>query len=212
MSVTTFENARWSGTDQSLEFRHHAALSLIPEGTILDLGCGDGLTLELLRAAGREARGADVSEEAIRKCHEKGLLADRCDLSEPLPYADGSFTTVVLLDVLEHVYDPEMLLKEAARVAQGYVVISVPNFSSLPARIQVLLGRVPENNLPQKGHVYWFNYAVLRCLAKRTGLSVETNRMNTFFPARLLGTLPCKLLPNMFALSYVARLSKKAHT
>ena len=206
MTVVDFENERWSTAPQSLEFRHRVALEMIPEGAVLYLGCGDGLLLELLRAKGIEGTGLDVSEEAVRICREKGFSAVAHSLSDPLPHADGAFDTVVLLDVLEHVYDPASLLREAGRVARERVIISVPNFSSLPARLQTLRGRVPENNRSNKGHVYWFNYPVLRAIAVEAGLHITKLEMNTFTPLTFCGRAVTSLFPNLLALSFVAEL------
>ena len=54
----------------------------------------------------------------------------------------------MLLDVLEHHFEPSKLLAEAIRVSRKYIVLSVPNFNSLKARLQVLFGKVPLNNKP----------------------------------------------------------------
>ena len=210
MAVVDFENERWSSTPQSLEFRHRVALAMIPEGTVLDLGCGDGLLLELLRAKRIEGTGLDVSEEAVRICRGKGFPAEAHALSDTLPYADGAFDTVVLLDVLEHVYDPASLLREAGRVARERVIISVPNFSSLPARLHALRGLVPENNRPNKGHVYWFNHPVLKALAGEAGLRFARIEMNTFFPLTFFEKKVTKILPNLTALSFVAEMHPHA--
>ncbi len=204
--VAQFEDARWKHAPQSLEFRHRAALSLIPAGTVLDLGCGDGLLLSLLASRGIEASGLDISPEAVKKCHAKGLAAAVHSFAEPIPHADRSFDTVVLLDVLEHVYDPLALLQEARRLARRSVVVSVPNFSSLPARVQVAAGRVPENNRPGKGHVYWFTHRVMRDMARRAGLRIDAMMMNTFAPCTAAPRFFTAISPSLFALSFVARL------
>lgn len=206
MSVVAFENARWGSGPQTTEFRHRAALSLIPSGSVLDLGCGDGLFLSLLQEHGIVGEGVDASSEAARICEGKGFTTRVQDLSNALPYPDGSFDTVVLLDVLEHVYDPVSLLKEAARIARTRVVVSVPNFSSLPARLQTLFGRVPENNRPNKGHVYWFNYIVLQNIAADAGLHIRSCTMNTLSFLGPIRSLATRFFPNLFALSFVAEL------
>jgi hypothetical protein len=95
------------------------------------------------------------------------------------------------------------------RVAREAVVISVPNFSSLPARIQVLFGKVPENNRPNKGHVYWFNWTGLGQLTSVAGLRIsklKTNvpREKAFLIGPFLKALAL-LSPNLFALSFVVR-------
>lgn len=206
-----FEDNRWRSFTQALEFRHQAALSLVTQGPVLDIGCGDGLLLALLRERGIEAEGADISQEAVARCKERGLQACVYDPAHPLPYPDNSFECVVLLDVLEHVYDPVVLLAEARRISRSEIVIGVPNFSSFPARIQVLLGGVPENNQPHKGHVYWFNRDVLRSVARDAGLRITAWRMNTFMPFRLLGNSIVRLAPRLLALSFVVRLEREVY-
>lgn len=187
-----------------------AALALIDHGPVLDIGCGDGLLLGFLRDRDIDAEGIDISDEAVARCQEQGLKARTYDPADPLPFEDGSFETVVLLDVLEHVYDPVALLKEATRVSRKTVVVGVPNFSSLPARLQVLLGKVPENNRPNKGHVYWFTHSELGSVAQRAGLREAALKMNTFRPFTGVLYALVRILPDLMALSFVARYEKRS--
>lgn len=215
MDVRHFENTRWEGKRQSAEFRHHAALSLIQDGPVLDIGCGDGLFLSMCKEKGMEAQGVDFSDVAIAHCKERGLKAQQVNIASGiLPFADKKFSTVVALDVLEHVYDPAPLLAEMKRISSQYVIIGVPNFSSLPARLQVLLGKVPENNRPHKGHIYWFNYSVLCALIEKNGLNIVTLRVNV--PCEripFIGVLSralANLFPSLFALSFVVLCTKES--
>lgn len=123
----------------------------------------------------------------------------------PLPYKNDSFDSVVMLDVLEHLYDPSVLLEEAIRVSRKNIIIGVPNFSSLPARIQMFFGKVPENNKPNKGHVYWFNYDILNRLTMSLGLSLVEYKANTFKPFSYINHFFTKTAPNLLALSYVIK-------
>ena len=206
MNTKEFENKRWSTFTQRLEFRHSAALKNITEGTVVDIGCGDGLLLELLKKKGITAKGFDVSEKAVEVCLAKGLNAELFDGTN-LPIKDGSFNTAVSLDVLEHTFAPEVLIKEMQRISSGKVIIGVPNFSSLPARIQVLFGRVPENNTPGKGHIYWFTLDVLKKLTKDSGLQLIRLEGNNFWQKiPVLGSLIrmcAKIFPGLFLLSFI---------
>ena len=208
MSVITFEDKRWKEHPQKKEFRHKACASMIAGGTVLDIGCGDGLLLKMLREQGVTAAGVDISPEAVVQCRAAGFEAAEHNLDGTLPYADNSFDAVTMLDILEHVYDPQFVLQEAARVARTNVIIGVPNFSSLPARLQVLLGKVPENNRPHKGHLYWFNWLVLDEVTRMAGLRPVEIRMNTFSPFSKLGSFAQRFWPNMFALSFVSKYRK----
>lgn len=212
MSVRDFENKRWQESPQKIEFRHRACLDLVTDGTVLDIGCGDGLLLSLLREKGIESTGVDISIKAVEHCRAIGFTTIEHSLDNPLPFADNSFDTVVLLDVLEHVYEPLSVLLEARRIARTRVIVGVPNFSSLPARAQTLLGKVPENNRSNKGHIYWFNWFVLRSLVAHGNLRILKTRTNVLWESKpILGSLMRALavaLPNFFALSFVTQCEK----
>ena len=210
-SVKEFEDKRWKGINQVPVFRHTEAIRMVLKGQkVLDVGCGDGLLLEALKQNGSIVSGVDISEEGVRKCVEKGFNATVVDVSnEKLPFSERSFDVVTMLDILEHVYAPEILLKEAARVSKKYIIISVPNFNSLPARIQVLCGKVPENNLPHKGHLYWFNQRVLKKLLKQNHLKAEETSCNTIWENKpFIGKITkflCQIFPSLFALSFIVK-------
>jgi methionine biosynthesis protein MetW len=208
MDAQTFENARWLAGDQKVQFRHHACFDMISKGSVLDVGCGDGLLLAMLKEKEITGEGVDFSDEAIRKCASKGIRATKHDLNGRLPFDDNSFDWVVALDVLEHQHDPLSLLKEMTRISKMHVVVGVPNFSSLPARLQVLTGRVPENNKPNKGHIYWFNYSVLVNLGKQAGLKLYTYTANTFRPLSFFGNIFQRFFPNISSLSFIAHFTK----
>jgi len=209
MSVKNFENNRWTNINQKGFFRHSSILGLVKEKNVLDIGCGDGLLLIALREKGVKGVGVDVSDVAIKKCREKGLEAVLMDVNDShIPFPDKFFDLVILSDVLEHLYDPSSLLQEAKRLS-GKILISVPNFNSLPARLQMLFGKIPENNGPNKGHVYWFNYSVLKNMLEKSGFKIETIETNTFLEKVPAIGIIMKMLkiyfPSLFALSYVVK-------
>ena len=213
MSTQLFEDNRWSTTPQKKEFRHDMAIALTPTGTVLDVGCGDGLLLQMLKEQGIETKGVDISDVAVEVCTQKGFTVLKNDFTtDVLPFGEGSFDTVIALDVLEHVYNPEKLLSEIHRVSKSDVVISVPNFASLPARIQVLLGRVPENNRPNKGHLYWFTWKVLKDVLAKEHFVIEEGRFNTIWEhipvLGLMTKMLARMYPSLFALSFVVRCKK----
>jgi len=213
MNVKNFENIKWKNKKQNKTFRHVMALGMIDKGKVLDLGCGDGLFLNTLKKKGFKAMGLDISEEAIRKCRKKGLSAEVFDFGkQKLNFKDNEFDYVVMLDILEHLYNPAFLLKEAKRVSKKYLLVSIPNFNSLPARIQVLCGRVPENNKPNKGHIYWFNYNTLLDLIKKENLKIKEEKFNTFWENKpilgLINKFLAKKFPQVFSLSFVLKLKK----
>jgi SAM-dependent methyltransferase len=96
--------------------------------SILDVGCGTGANLEMLKQFG-DAEGVDVSDDALEFCRLKGLKVHK-GLAESLPFADESFDLVTALDVVEHLDDDIAGLKEMNRVlkADGKTLIFVPAF------------------------------------------------------------------------------------
>jgi SAM-dependent methyltransferase len=95
---------------------------------ILDVGCGTGANLEMLKNFG-EPEGVDVSDDALEFCKAKGLKVHK-GLAEKLPFEDESFDVVTALDVVEHLDDDIAGLKEMNRVMKnsGRALIFVPAF------------------------------------------------------------------------------------
>lgn len=102
--------------------------SKIQNPKILDVGCGTGANLEMLRQFG-DASGVDVSEAALEFCRRKGLHVQK-GLAEDLPYDDETFDVTTALDVIEHLDDDVAGLKEMHRVTKngGYSLFFVPAF------------------------------------------------------------------------------------
>ena len=97
--------------------RHVAAYGLsephLGAGRVLDLGCGVGHSYHLL--APRETVGVDISAEALAGQERETHIADMRDL----PFDDGSFPSVLSVQSLEHVPDPERVLAQVVRVLEA---------------------------------------------------------------------------------------------
>ena len=134
-----------------------AIYKLIPHNArVLDLGCGDGIFLRLLKQE-KEAKclGLELCQESIIECIDNGVPVIHSDLDEGLKFVNNnSFDYVVLSETLQAVNRPDLLINEMLRVGkQG--LISFINFGYLPSRIQLLLGgTMPETKtLPNP----WYN-------------------------------------------------------
>jgi SAM-dependent methyltransferase len=98
----------------------------------LDLGCGMGGHLTMLRGLG-EPVGTDVEIEAVRHCRTRGfqrvVLAD----GARLPFKEGAFDLVTAFDTIEHIEDDLNALKECCRVLRpgGFLFLSGPAYQFL---------------------------------------------------------------------------------
>ena len=76
---------------------------------VLDIGCGRGEFLDLMREMGIAARGIDLGEESIAQCRDKGLNAEVADLFTYLgPDTNGEFDGIFASQLVEHL-DPAKL-------------------------------------------------------------------------------------------------------
>ncbi len=128
----------------------------IPPGSrVIDLGCGDGRLLQLLRDDMHcNVQGIELDEEEFLAAMKRGLPVLRGDLDEGLQYLpDDSFDFAVLSQTLQQLRYPVELLENILRVARRVLVV-VPNFAYWKIRLQVLLfGRAPvTEELPYEWH------------------------------------------------------------
>jgi ubiquinone/menaquinone biosynthesis C-methylase UbiE len=103
-----------------------------PARRLLDVGCGTGTMLMHLRRYGR-TYGVDMDHEAVGYCRERGLDTVVQASAGNLPFADGTFDLVTMLDVLEHIVDEGGALTEVRRVVRpgGLLMVAVPAYRFL---------------------------------------------------------------------------------
>lgn len=113
--------------------RYGFAWQHVPAGgaTHLDFGCGAGRFLEGLRSKGiGRLVGVDGSEDAVKLALKRfpGLEVRHLRQTVCLPFADKSFSSASLMDVLEHVDEQDALLCELGRVLRddGMLIVTVP--------------------------------------------------------------------------------------
>ncbi|HUB78261.1 MAG TPA: class I SAM-dependent methyltransferase [Bryobacteraceae bacterium] len=116
-----------------VRFVARALRESLVRGPLLDVGCGGGLFLAMMRRRGFPVVGLDSSHDAAaaawRHHRVTALVADL----EHAPFRPGSFAGITMSHVLEHLADPCVYLAAAHRllVPNGRLIIFVPNASSL---------------------------------------------------------------------------------
>jgi len=109
---------------------------------ILDVGCGDGRFLTLLREFGHpewQLAGLEFDEAAIARCREKGFeaFAERVEDFATRAAERGRYDGVVMLQLIEHVEDPAFLAERVADLLRpgGVFIIETPNLGGLDYRL-----------------------------------------------------------------------------
>jgi len=124
---------RFRGPEEHVKSGQKFYLSYFaPCQEVLDIGCGRGEFLELMREAGVPARGIDLNPESVDLCRSKGLEAEVADLFSYLDgVVDGTLDGIFSAQVVEHLPPdrvPEMIRLAARKLARGGVLaIETPN-------------------------------------------------------------------------------------
>jgi SAM-dependent methyltransferase len=126
-------------------------------GPLLDVGCGGGLFLGLMRRRGFRVIGLDFSREAAAVAWRHQQVPAVAGNLEHAPLRPGSFAGITMSHVLEHLPDPRAYITAAYHLLapDGRLVIHVPNAASWQFR---LLGRA-WNGVDVPRHLFHlFNY------------------------------------------------------
>lgn len=147
-----------------------------PAGRVLDVGCSDGRFGAEVRAQGHHVTGIDMHKhEGVSERLDEFMEAD---LNTGLPAGVGrEYDYVVAGDILEHLLDPERVLRELAQrlAPDGTIFVSVPNFAHWYPRARTALGRF---DYDQRGpfdstHYRFFTRRSFERLIERAGLVVD---------------------------------------
>ncbi len=144
---------------------------------VLEVDCGPGVLAAMLATRGATVQGTDLSGVAVQRAIDKGIPCRRVDLdSEPLPFADHSFGTVVSNSAIEHRFFSEKSLAECIRVLKpgGRFIICLPNTAHWICRLWLLFGRFPyvRNSPLDETHLRFFTVHEGRALCAKHGARV----------------------------------------
>jgi len=143
---------------QVQDLRQILSCHLPPSATVIDIGCGDGTYYgAVVRQHARLHVGVDISASALQRARQVHLQGVILDLQQPLPFRSETFEAAVCIDVLEHLFDPEGLLRQVrtALKREGLVIASVPNIAHLPHRLRLLGGKFVAGGLAETAETPW---------------------------------------------------------
>jgi len=150
------------------------------ESFVLDIGCGGGFLSNALASCGHKVTGVDLSEESLAVArHYDSTHSVRYMHGDAyaLPFEDKSFDVVAAMDFLEHVLEPERVVREAARVLKpgGLFFFHTFNRNALSWFIVIKGVEWFVKNTPKDLHVYRFfiKPKELVGMCKRAGLDLK---------------------------------------
>lgn len=175
-----------------------------PKSKVIDLGCGDGSLLDLLRQKKVKGEGIEVSPSGVKSARAKGLSVKQGRIDVKLPYGDKVFDVAVCNVTVQMVAFPDVLLSEMRRIAKRQIV-TFPNFGFGMNRFDMLMfGRMPHPMLfgytwLSTGHVHQLSIADYKQYCRDNNLTILDQKfiIPTRLPDSLKGILG--LWPNFFA-------------
>ncbi len=112
---------------------------------VLDVGCGDGALLSILKEKGvASCNGVEISQDGVNECVRKGLAVIQGDADRDLnSYIPGVFDWVIMSHAILSVEDPVRALDRIASIGRG-AIVSIHNFAHWKDRLNILFGgRIP---------------------------------------------------------------------
>ncbi|MBQ0032620.1 MAG: methyltransferase domain-containing protein, partial [bacterium] len=194
---------------------HHGVLSMVGKNAhVVDIGCGDGTLLNVLRARkGVTGDGIDIEVERIEEALADGHDMFWDDVDDGLEtFPDQHYDTAIVSDTLQEVKNPRGVLKEALRIAKE-AVVTFPNFAAYRIRLTLAFaGRLPvSKQLPFE----WYDTPNIHCitlkdfkaLCDKEGYEIREVKAES---RHLIGKILLLLgFKNLGASKIIARIAKK---
>jgi SAM-dependent methyltransferase len=119
---------RFRGSEAEVRVRQSQYVSVFAgQRDVIDLGCGRGEFLDLLRDAGIEARGVDIDAELVRRCRDRDLAVDQADalsfLADSTPASFGGIFAAQLIEHLPTIDVARLIALAGTRLRGGGVLV-----------------------------------------------------------------------------------------
>jgi 2-polyprenyl-3-methyl-5-hydroxy-6-metoxy-1,4-benzoquinol methylase len=158
-------------------------------GSLLDIGIGDASFLRQIHAAGYDVEGTELSETGAGYARELGLNV-RVGQFTDLPFQEESFDIVTMWHVLEHVPNPQRVVRKVFALLRpgGLFVIAVPNETHPLLRHRLWPWRFPRAFEPLvcggEIHLTHFTPSTIKAFLQREGFQIARFEVDDFYPNR----------------------------
>jgi 2-polyprenyl-3-methyl-5-hydroxy-6-metoxy-1,4-benzoquinol methylase len=169
------------------DYRDRVAFAQLLGPKVLDVGCGEGISLEKLTGMFGQAEGIDLDPVNVEICRREGLSARQASVYD-LPYPTSEFDSCLFSEVIEHLERPELAFENLARVIRsgGRLVVVYPvDRAMFLARVICL--RLREARF-DPGHLHQWRAEEIRHLMRQTGFRPVLFRpLPAYWPLMLHG-------------------------
>jgi len=174
----------------------YAVEALAGSGRVLEIGSGEGFCSRSIVYWAKQKPvsydGFDVDSARVAKAaslwsDDGRIRYSSGDAQKPFPYSDGSFDAVVMLDILEHLEDPERALREAARVLKkgGVFFLVVPCENEPWTVHRALHGAGWQGSFTWGGHVKYFTKKEVLGMLEAVGFTPRRSRFSCHWIGQL---------------------------
>ncbi len=156
-----------------------------PNSRVLELGCSTGYFTDHLIQKCATIIAVDSDPSSIKTCQERGIIAFQIDLSsadiDNLLTDRAPFDIILVMDVLEHLSNPENLLVKLHKYMRpsGRLIVTGPNVAYWHIRWELLRGRwnYTEAGMMDETHLRWFTRATWRKLLEESGFVIIVDKV-----------------------------------
>lgn len=192
----------------------------IPHGSkVLEIGCADGRLANILTIK-KKCKVYCVEKDAAMAC----IAGSKCEKmlnidieSSMLPFDDGYFDCMIMGNVLEHMVEPEKVLKDIRKYLSddGFLIYSVPSIVNWHSRLTIFSGKFEyaDSGVFDRTHLHFYNLNSAKKLASDAGYRIEWLDVTPsiyFWKERLnfLWYRMAVMWKNMFADEFVIKAKK----
>jgi len=181
---SSFEQVRSADLVLNASYRYALHLLDAPQGRasrMVDIGCGACQMARLARDRGWQVTAVDAVPTNLDHARTFGFEAVHADFNASLPLPSATFVHAMLIEVIEHIVDAELLVEELARILKpgGRVLMTTPNNAYYRRRIRALQGKPPDD---EGYHFRFFVKQRLLEMGERYGFRIERTRSFGFLP------------------------------
>jgi len=193
--------------------------------TVLDVGCASGYLGAEIKKMNNKVFGIEISAKAAEeaKMALDSVLVGNIEEID-LPYAEKQFDVIICADVLEHLFNPSVVLEKLRKYLKddGFMIISVPNIAHWSIRLELLFGRFDyqKSGILDDGHIRFYTAKNIRKAIHAAGFDVVSDEsvlslpkgFNRLFNYIGLSKLIRFVFPNLFIAQFLflAQKSKRA--